>query len=59
MRMANTRVPWKYWQWQPQGKRPVGRPRRRWREGVDAALKKRGLSLITVNEEKLYERRDD
>ena len=59
MRITDAGAQRKYWQWQPQGKRPVGRPRRRQREGVDAALKMRETSLSTVNEERLYDRRDD
>ena len=46
-------------EWRPPGKRPTGRPRRRWIEGVEAALKRRGTSLREIEENKIYERRED
>ena len=29
------------WSGKPEGRRPIGRPRKRWREGVDKALRRR------------------
>ena len=59
MRMEDTRVSKRYYQWRPQGKRPVGRPRKRWLEGVEEALQRRGVSVAQAEEEKLYEDRSN
>ena len=41
--------------WKPDGKRPVGRPRKRWWiEGVEAALGNRGTSVLEVETTKRY-----
>ena len=57
MRMDESRIPRRYLQWRPQGKRPVGRPRKRWLDGVEEALNKRGTTLAQVEEKKSYEDR--
>lgn len=59
MRMEEQRKPKKYLIWKPQGKRPVGRPRKRWLEGVATALDKRGTSLLEVEENNMYEEREN
>ena len=58
MRMTHDRHAKKYLTWRPVGKRPVGRPRKRWVEGVDAALRRRETSLREVGDAELYEDRD-
>ena len=57
MRMDQERYPAKYFRWKPRGKRPVGRPRKRWRDGVREAIEARGLTIESVEEEELYEDR--
>ena len=49
-RMDTERHARKYLDWNPIGRRPVGRPRKRWLDGVDHSLNKRGLSLAEVEE---------
>ena len=56
-RMDDTRLAKRYLEWKPQGKRPVGRPRKRWIDGVDKALEKRGIRIEDVEEERMYEDR--
>ena len=53
MRMTQDRHAKKYLIW-----RPVGRPRKRWVEGEDAALRRRVTSLREVEDAELYEDRD-
>ena len=50
-RMDTERHARKYLDWNPNSRRPVGRPRKRWLDGVDHSLNKRGLSLAEVEEE--------
>ena len=59
MRMGEERLPKKYLLWQPREKRPVGRPRKRWSEGIGVALERRGTTLEEVEESKLYDDRDE
>ena len=56
-RMENDRYPRKFLEWQPEGTRPVGRPKKRWRENVDSAMHRRGYSLQQVEDDRLYEDR--
>lgn len=56
-RMNDSRHAKKYMEWVPQGRRPVGRPRRRWIEGVEAGLRRRGITLGEVEQHRLYEDR--
>ena len=49
----------KYLEWKPTGKRPVGRPRKRWVEGVEKALGRRGMSLVEVEEGEIYADREE
>ena len=59
MRMDESKKPKQYLVWTPEGKRPVGRPRMRWIEGVKTALERRGTSLLEVEDHNTYERRED
>ena len=59
MRMNDESKPKKYLEWRPPGKRPVGRPRKRWIEGVESALEKRGISLREVQYFRRYDDRDE
>ena len=56
-RMENARYPRKFFEWQPDGTRPVGRPKRRWGENVDSAMQRRGYSIQQVEDARLYEDR--
>ena len=58
-RMPADEYPKHYLNWTPQGRRPVGRPRMRWMQGVERALESRGLSLEQVNQQEVYEHRED
>ena len=58
-RMDTEKKPRKFLEWLPLSKRPTGRTRRRWIEGVETALKRRGTSLREIEENKIYERRED
>ena len=57
MRMDEDKKPIKYLNWQPVVKRPVGRPRKRWIEGLKTAICIRGSSLEQVEELHSYENR--
>ena len=57
LRMEESRLPLKWYKWKPQRKRPIGRPRRRWIDTVQAALEKRSQSMDEVMQAKLYEDR--
>lgn len=47
-RMEEQRVPRKYLEWTPEGRRSVGRPRVRWSDNVGTAMAKRGRSIQDV-----------
>ena len=47
----------KYLEWKPEGKPPVGRPRKRWREGVDKALRRRDTEMREVEERRSFDDR--
>ena len=55
--MDEDRIPKRYLVWKPQGKRPVGRPRKRWMDGIREALEKRGIELTDVEVRQMYEGR--
>ena len=57
MRMSDRRYPKKAFLWTPQGKRSVGRPRKRWIEGIQRAMVRRGTTLHDVNAEGRYDDR--
>ena len=54
VRMADNRLPKKYLLWQPSGSRLVGRPRKRWIDGIRVAIEKRGDALSTIEESQKY-----
>ena len=56
-RMEENRYPRKYLDWIPQGRRPVGRPRKRWIQGIEDAVQKRGRSLEEINQQEEYQDR--
>ena len=56
-RMDSERLPRKYLEWKPQGKRPVGRPRKRWLDGISEALERREIELEDVEQHRIYEDR--
>ena len=58
MRMEDGKKAKKYLNWKPEGKRPVGRPRKRWMEGIKAAIERRGTSLQEVRDNRRYEDRE-
>ena len=53
-RMDGGRYPAIFYDWHPEGGRPVGRPRKRWRDGVSDAILKRGRTIAEVEEEEVY-----
>ena len=58
-RMDDEKLSKRYFEWKPQGKKPAGRPRKKWIDGVGEALEKRGTCLTDVEETMTYEDRDD
>ena len=56
-RMEEQRYPRRFLEWRPQGRRPVGRPKMRWMENIERGVRRRGSSLQEIDEEKLYEDR--
>ena len=58
-RMSEERRPKQLLEWFPSSKRPLGRPRMRWIQGINKSLEKRGTSLKEVEESKIYERRGE
>ena len=58
MRMEEDRQAKKFINWIPRGKRPSGRPRKRWKEGVQESLKRRGKDMDEVIENREYADRD-
>ena len=56
-RMEDDRYPKKFLDWKPDGTRPVGRPKKRWRENLDEAMQRRGYSFQQVENENLFEDR--
>ncbi len=59
MRMDDNRTPVKYYKWTPAGKRPVGRPRKRWKDAIREAVGARGETLEHVEETELYADRQE
>ena len=57
-RMDDGRMAKRYLEWKPQGRRAVGRPRKRWLDGGGEALERREVLLADVDEERMYEDRD-
>jgi hypothetical protein len=44
--MGEERKVYKVWVGKPEGKRPLGRPRRRWEVGIRMDLRKIGLGVV-------------
>ena len=59
MRMDEERLAKINLEWKLQGKRLVGRPKKRWIDGVGEALERRGTCLAKVEKRRTYEDRDD
>ena len=57
-RMDDTRIPKKWFNWRPKTKRPTGRPRKRWIEGVREAINSRGKDWKQVEREQTFLDRD-
>lgn len=57
MRMEEQRYPRKFYEWKPDRRRPVGRPRMRWRTNIEQALQRRGTSLEEVERGRTFEDR--
>ena len=58
-RMSEEKKLKQFFEWFPSSKRPLGRPRMRWIQGINKALKQRGTSIKEVEGSKIYERRGD
>ena len=58
MRMEEDRQAKKFMNWIPRGKRPSGRHRNSWKEGVQERLKRRGKDMDEVTENREYADRD-
>ena len=56
-RMGEDRYPRKYLEWQPNTKRPPGRPRKRWLDTVKKNLEDRNTNIAEVEEHRKYEDR--
>ena len=56
-RMEERKMPKKYLEWTPPGKRSVGRPRKRWMDGIKESMLRRGTSLSEVEETSAYDDR--
>ena len=59
MRMEENRTPNRWLNWRPRGRRPLGRPRKRWCDNINEALRNRGSSLQQVLQERRYDDRAD
>ena len=44
--------------WRPEGRRPAGRPRKRWMDSVAEAVQRRGKTVEEVEEERTFEDRN-
>jgi hypothetical protein len=45
-RMGEERKVYKFWVGKPEGKRPLGRPRRRWEDGIRMDLREIGVGCV-------------
>ena len=57
-RMEDTRHAKKFLEWVPPGRRPVGRPRKRWTQGVEEAAEQRGRKLQEIIRDEDFQDRD-
>ena len=56
-RMDGMRTVRRRWNWLPDGRRSVGRPRKRWRDGVEELLERRGIDNIeALRDQEAFER---
>ena len=56
-RMDEERIAKQRWNWIPEGTRPMGRPRKRWKDGVNEILASNGIANIEeLREEDAFER---
>jgi hypothetical protein len=53
-RMEEQRVPRRYLEWIPEGRRSVGRPKVRWSDNVNAAMVRRGSSVHDVEASEMW-----
>ena len=56
--MEDTRHAKKFLEWVPPGRRPVGRPRKRWTQGVEEAAEQRGRKLQEIIRDEDFQDRD-
>ncbi|XP_076047357.1 uncharacterized protein LOC143032623 [Oratosquilla oratoria] len=56
-RMDQERTPKRWLYWTPTGKRPVGRPRKRWIMNIDDGLRRRGTTLEQVRQNRIFDDR--
>ena len=54
IRMNEQQYPAKFYRWQPPARRPIGRPKKRWKDGVREAIEARGRTVDEVEREELY-----
>ena len=47
------------YEWRPEGRRPVGRPRKRWRDAVEDAIRRRGGTMVEVEEGRVWNDRNN
>ena len=53
-RMGESRYPKQYLEWRPHGKRPVGRPRIRWKDNIEKAIQKRGSTIQDIENDEVF-----
>ncbi len=56
--MEDTRYARKFLEWVPLVRRPVGRPRKRWMQGVEEAAERRGRNLQEITRDEDFMDRD-
>ena len=54
MRMEDSRFPKQFLEWMPDGRRPVGRPRTRWRDNIEMAVRKRGSTIQDIERDEVF-----
>ena len=58
-RMDNSRYPRQFLEWMPDGRRPVGRPRVRWKDNIKMAIERRGATIREVEQRETFLDRDE
>ena len=53
-RMEDSRYPKQFLEWIPDGRRPVGRPRVRWRDNIDKAVQRRGFTMQDIERDQTF-----